>query len=176
MGTYVSALDGLRPSNDPGGDAMTTTESVTTDSDGVISLLLALSEFGRLVTDVLVEVTGDRDIVRNSPIITLAVLVLEGPQRPGDLRQRTGLTSGGVTKLLQRLEGDGLVERQAGAIPEDRRAVRVTITRSGRRMLHDVADRFGERLGDVNGFAHDASRLVDDLRQAVEVHADAGVA
>lgn len=51
---------------------MTTTTAATTNPDDVISLLLALSEFGRLVTDVLVEVTGDRDIVRNSPIITLA--------------------------------------------------------------------------------------------------------
>lgn len=147
---------------------MTTTTAATSKSDELISLLLALSEFGRLVSDVLVEVTGDRDLVRNSPIITLAVLALEGPQRPGDLQHRTGLTSGGVTKLLQRLEGEGLVERQTGAIPEDRRAVRVTITRSGRRMVRNVADRFGERLGDVNGFTHDASRLVDDLRRAVE--------
>ena len=57
-----------------------------------------------------------------------------GGVRPGELVERTGLSSGGVTLLLDRLEQAGLVERTSGR-PPDRRAVVVTTTPLGARTV-----------------------------------------
>ena len=51
------------------------------------------------------------------------------PQNPTPLAQRLGHTTGGMTKILDRLENAGLVERRAD--PEDARATRVALTERG---------------------------------------------
>lgn len=62
---------------------------------------------------------------------------------PGELLAATLLTSGAMTHRLDRLEGAGLVERRAN--PEDRRGVRVRLTRAGRELVdRAVAARFEE--------------------------------
>ncbi len=55
---------------------------------------------------------------------------------PGRLSKRLGLSSGGMTKVLKRLEGSGLVERLED--PEDGRGRRVVLTDRGR-ASHDRA-------------------------------------
>jgi DNA-binding MarR family transcriptional regulator len=58
-----------------------------------------------------------------------------GPQRPGSIGELTGMSSGGTTKLVTRLEEAGLVTRSSGEVPGDRRAVIVSITDEGRTAL-----------------------------------------
>ncbi|MGP8259641.1 MAG: MarR family winged helix-turn-helix transcriptional regulator [Acidobacteriaceae bacterium] len=53
------------------------------------------------------------------------VLDLMGPSTPGKLAQCTGLTTGGMTVMLDRLERDGLVKRSPN--PNDRRSVVVSV-------------------------------------------------
>ena len=55
-----------------------------------------------------------------------------GPQQPGSIAALLGLTSGGVSKLIDRLERHQLVQRSFGAVPDDRRAVLVELTDLGR--------------------------------------------
>jgi DNA-binding MarR family transcriptional regulator len=55
-----------------------------------------------------------------------------GPVRGGELADATGLTSAGVTDLVDRLEGRGLVRRLRD--PDDRRAIRIELTDAGRRL------------------------------------------
>lgn len=55
----------------------------------------------------------------------LNLLDLLGPMTPGALAQCSGLSSGGVTVVLDRLERAGYVRRSAH--PEDRRSVLVSI-------------------------------------------------
>jgi DNA-binding MarR family transcriptional regulator len=50
----------------------------------------------------------------------LHLLYLEGPATPGRLARRCGLTSGGITVVLDRLESAGYIRREAN--PEDRRS------------------------------------------------------
>ncbi len=66
-------------------------------------------------------------------------LVDVADSRPTAIAERVGLSSGGTTKLLDRLELAGHIERSFG-IPGDRRAVRVRLTNSGRDQLVRMTD------------------------------------
>jgi len=86
--------------------------------------------------------------------LTLVVVAMTGPARPSAIAQVTGLSTGGVTLLLDRLERDGLLQRAYGVDPQDRRAVIASLTDAGRRTLADLDDVV---------MAH-SSDLVADLR------------
>ncbi|SKT94041.1 MarR family winged helix-turn-helix transcriptional regulator [Mycobacteroides abscessus] len=62
---------------------------------------------------------------------TLDVLDRLGPSSNGEIAQHTGLTTGAVTGLIDRLEGRGLVRR--GPHERDRRKTVVTLTDHPRR-------------------------------------------
>ena len=62
----------------------------------------------------------------------LDFLLLDGPLTAGDLAQRTSLTTGAITSVLDRLEKAGFVRRQAD--PNDRRRV----------IVHPVVERMGQ--------------------------------
>src|SRR5262249_7092242 len=49
--------------------------------------------------------------VNSSDLECLDLIILNGPSTAGDIARRTGLTSGAVTGLIDRLERLGLVER-----------------------------------------------------------------
>jgi len=55
----------------------------------------------------------------------LDLILMGGPATAGEIARRTGLSSGAVTGLIDRLEKLGLVERAAD--PADRRKVRVRV-------------------------------------------------
>ena len=86
--------------------------------------------------------------------LTLVIVAMAGPARPSAIAQVTGLSTGGVTLLLDRLERDGLLQRAYGVDPQDRRAVIASLTEAGRRTLADLDDVV---------IAH-SSDLVADLR------------
>ncbi len=79
-----------------------------------------LSEFGLTVADFDVMAT----LVRRAGGGTLNVR---------DLQQATMLSSGGMTKRLDRLESLGLVTREPD--PSDRRGVLIRLTRAGRQLI-----------------------------------------
>ncbi|MFI8822861.1 MarR family winged helix-turn-helix transcriptional regulator [Streptomyces sp. NPDC053431] len=54
-------------------------------------------------------------------LYALNILDLAGPMTPGELGERTGLTTGPTTRLVDRLEKAGYVQRAAD--PHDRRKV-----------------------------------------------------
>jgi DNA-binding MarR family transcriptional regulator len=57
----------------------------------------------------------------------------DGGMRVGDLARALGVSVGGASKLVDRVEHAGLVARQPD--PVDRRAARVTLTPAGKRKL-----------------------------------------
>jgi DNA-binding MarR family transcriptional regulator len=63
--------------------------------------------------------------INSSDLECLDLILLNGPSTAGDIARRTGLTSGAVTGLIDRLERLGLVERTADA--NDRRKVLVRV-------------------------------------------------
>jgi MarR family transcriptional regulator, organic hydroperoxide resistance regulator len=66
---------------------------------------------------------ADRVGLRLSDMQCINVLDLMGPSTPSELARSTGLTTGGVTVMLDRLEKAGYVKRQPN--PRDRRSVLV---------------------------------------------------
>lgn len=75
----------------------------------------------------------------------LNLLELLGPVTPGTVAEWTGLTTGGVTVALDRLERKGLVRRERN--PKDRRSVLVSVN--------------AKALGKVNAFYEEIHRQMD---------------
>lgn len=66
---------------------------------------------------------ADRVGLRLTDMQCINVLELMGPSTPGELARSTGLTTGGVTVMLDRLEKGGYLKREPN--PRDRRSVLV---------------------------------------------------
>lgn len=107
----------------------------------------------------------------------MTLLQTYGPLTPRQLTEHTGLTSGTVTGVIDRLEGLGLITRQAD--PTDRRKVLVTpsveaiqeklaplYAEQGRRIQSVLATRTDAELQTILSFFSDAvaeAQTVQDL-------------
>ena len=83
--------------------------------------------------------------------------------RVGDIAQRLRITVGGASKLVDRVEGAGLIRRAAD--PGDRRASRVTLTAEGRGTLSAATETYAAALADAIDPVLDADdqRALHDL-------------
>jgi DNA-binding MarR family transcriptional regulator len=124
-------------------------------------LLLLLSGYGRTISLALSSVSPVSDLGSNASLVVLCSLELDGPRRPGVLQELTGLSSGGVSKLLDRMEATGVVKRAYGGVPGDNRGVLVSITRRG----HNVLDRFS---GAVAARLPEPRALVKEISAALD--------
>lgn len=68
---------------------------------------------------------------------------------PNTLAEQAGVTRATVTGLLDGLEREGLIERHADA--NDRRALRIRLTRKGRRVAKIVFERHGRWIAGLYG-------------------------
>jgi MarR family transcriptional regulator, organic hydroperoxide resistance regulator len=89
------------------------------------------------------------------------VLDLAGPMTPGDLARSTGLTTGGVTVMLDRLEKAGYLKREPN--PDDRRSLLVRINP---RTLEKINSHYGEINRQMGAFLEKTSEA--DLRTVVD--------
>jgi DNA-binding MarR family transcriptional regulator len=74
----------------------------------------------------------------------LVVLASRGPQRVVDISTELGVTPSTGTRMCDRLVRKGLIRRYRSAT--DRRAVRLTLTPTGRSLVHEVTRRRREEL------------------------------
>ncbi len=129
-----------------------------------------ITTFGRLVEAYAVltkRLDDELDAEVGVPLLWYGVLLHLGRSpggfRPlGELVGATAFTSGGVTRLVDRMEGAGYVERRP--CPNDRRVTYVGLTRQGRDMLERAS------LVHVRGIQQ---HLVDALDPAEVVQLDA---
>lgn len=77
----------------------------------------------------------------------LEALYHKGPMLLGELQRRILVSSGGVTYLVDRLEGKGLVERQA--CPEDRRARYARLTAEGEALISRIFPEHASRVASL---------------------------
>jgi DNA-binding MarR family transcriptional regulator len=111
--------------------------------------LLLFARAGLQISETIGEAVGNEDLVTNVGMITMLLLHRDGPQRPARIAEINGVTSGGATKLLIRLEKRGLVERSAGAVPEDGRAVVVSLTPAGADAVNTILTAAGPQVDDL---------------------------
>ncbi len=89
--------------------------------------------------------------------------------RPTDLAQRAGLTKSGLTRAIDRLESQRLIERRP--CPADARGQLIVMTAQGRRVLKRAAPDHFRSI--ARNFAdHLTDREVDMLTTALERVAD----
>ncbi|WP_236051751.1 MarR family winged helix-turn-helix transcriptional regulator [Nonomuraea cypriaca] len=103
--------------------------------------------------------------------------------RMSDLAAQTGLSTSGVTRVVDRLEREGLVARQACA--SDRRASYAVLTEAGRerlesvlpRHLQDVDDCFTGLLeaAELEAFLGSLRKIRDVVRPCATIGAEASV-
>ncbi|HET9552412.1 MAG TPA: MarR family transcriptional regulator [Anaeromyxobacteraceae bacterium] len=89
-------------------------------------LPLCLRDLGEAV-DLFQQVAADRLGLNRTDLGVLSLLDARGPLTPGQLAEATGLTTGAVTGVADRLEKAGYVRREPD--PDDRRRVIVTLLR-----------------------------------------------
>jgi DNA-binding MarR family transcriptional regulator len=92
-----------------------------------------------------------------------------GPMTAGQLAEESGLTTGAVTFILDRLEASGMVTRRRDT--EDRRRVWVEIVPAARQRLQGLQQPVAEEMREVaQRFKADELAIVRDfMRQAKEV-------
>lgn len=97
------------------------------------------------------------------------VTAASGALTPGELAAATGLTSGAITGVVDRLEKAGFVRREADAV--DRRKVRIVALESRVRQMGVYYERLAQRMETLWGeMTEDQLRLVLDFtRRAIEV-------
>lgn len=129
------------------------------------ALVALMGRVGVALSQAFEDVVGP-ELTGNGPLVTLMVLDIEGPKRPRQLQRATGLTSGGVSKLLLRLEEAELVNREFGQVPGDRRGATVSLTPKGEAAARQVAGLLLERLGEVRELIRELHGLVGDAQPA----------
>lgn len=98
----------------------------------------------------------------------LAMIGRHGPLSAGDLAERTGLTPGAVTGMIDRLERAGLAQRDPD--PKDRRRVLVTATANQPNVFGDLAKAMNELASRYDEKELDA--IADYLTRTIAVLRD----
>jgi DNA-binding MarR family transcriptional regulator len=124
------------------------------------ALIAQLARLGASVTAMLRAATPDPELATNVPVVVLFELRAAGPLRPSEIQELTGLTSGGVTKLIDRMEGHGVVRRLDGHPEGDRRGVMVALTPAGEALLAAFAGSLVDRIDEVREIATGLNRLL----------------
>ncbi len=131
-------------------------------SDRAQQILVLLGAFGHRTHEALAEQFADPEVVTNAHVLAVCELSLRGPLRPRDLQASAALTSGGTTKLLDRLEELGLIERAYGRVAGDRRGITISLTTRG----HEAASRMSAALEGqievVRAFSAELAALLED--------------
>lgn len=108
----------------------------TPAGDDVHGQLVAAFRAHSLESELFLHAVADRLDMTTADFVCLTLLLLEGPCTAGRLAERTGLSTGAITGVVDRLSGQGRVRRQVD--PVDRRRVVVEPVRERARDLSDV--------------------------------------
>ena len=130
-------------------------------NEAVERLLLLMANYGQMVSRSMADVSPDPELVSNVSLVVLCSLDLDGPRRPGVLQELTGLSSGGVSKLLDRMEQAGVVKRTYGGVPGDNRGVLVSITRRGRTLAGRFSSAVATQLPDAKTMVKELATALD---------------
>jgi DNA-binding MarR family transcriptional regulator len=122
--------------------------------------------------DRLDQAAADRFGVNRTDMRALDILGADGPLAPSSLAQRLGITTGGLTSVLDRLERAGYVQRRGDPTDRRRQVVEPTAATAARERevfqgLIEVTTRFlnsytDEQLRVIHDFLSRMGRLTSD--------------
>lgn len=118
---------------------------MTTADDGDLALAAELRAAVNRLAFYLRRDAGKRDLTP-SRLAALAALDRGGPQRPGDVAARLGISAASMSRLTEVLEAGGWVRRTPDAA--DRRAFVLDLTEEGTAALNDIRREGTGRLAD----------------------------
>lgn len=144
---------------------------MTTPDDISVAMQRLLMAFEQLAT----ARRRELGISMNEEVVLL--LLAQGMNAPSEVSRAVGMTTAGMTNMLDRLEASGLVRREQHAV--DRRRVLLTLTKKGFRMqllleeacreLGSIAGEHGERaLTSVGRFLVESTRAVERRTDAAD--------
>jgi MarR family transcriptional regulator, organic hydroperoxide resistance regulator len=90
---------------------------------------------------------ADRVGLRLTDMQCINALELMGPSTPGELARFTGLTTGGVTVMLDRLEKGGYLKREPN--PRDRRSVLVQLNPTKAKKMQAFYGEVNQRMANL---------------------------
>lgn len=137
------------------------------DHERAEEMLIIFGRLGRAVHDA-IAARVETALVGNADVFVICSLHLRGPLRPSDIVDGIGMTSGGVTKLIDRLEQRGYIRREFGAVASDRRATRLVLTEDGVRLARDYADAILSEMDTVADAIESLRALSDISRPETE--------
>jgi DNA-binding MarR family transcriptional regulator len=109
------------------------------------------------------------DGVTGARLSALSVLVYGGPQTVSGLARREGVATPTVTRIVDALVREGLVERTA--VPGDRRQVRLAATEEGRQLMERGRARRIERLAaEVGALKPKQQKALERALEILEGH------
>jgi DNA-binding MarR family transcriptional regulator len=140
--------------------------------EGVTGLSRLLAEHMRafsLESSFFLQAVGDRLGMASPDFACLTLLLIEGPVSAGALAERTGLTTGAITGLIDRLERGGWVRRTAD--PADRRRVIVEPLLARAAALRPLFDPMLREAAEVEQHfdADERGAIVDFIEQSTEM-------
>jgi DNA-binding MarR family transcriptional regulator len=135
--------------------------SVSDSNHSAARLLLLLAQFGHTVSQAMAVAAGEPELVGNTPALILSSIDLSGPQRPSDLARLTGLSRGGLSKVLDRMEELGAIRREPGAVRGDRRGVLVSQTERGEKLLRVMTAELRERLPETRALVAEIASVLE---------------
>ncbi len=101
--------------------------------------------------------------VNRTAMRCMDVLDQAGQLTPGEIAVQTGLTSGAVTAMLDRLERLGLVQRQPD--PSDRRRVLVQLTGKARQLASEIYGPLADEMTEFERYSDAELRLIADFQR-----------
>jgi DNA-binding MarR family transcriptional regulator len=99
--------------------------------------------------------------VKRTAMRCMEVLDRLGRLTPGEIAVHTGLTSGAVTAMLDRLERVDLVQRLPD--PSDRRRVLVQLTDKARRLAADVYEPLTGEMAQFERYTNEQLALIEEF-------------
>jgi DNA-binding MarR family transcriptional regulator len=127
----------------------------------LLDAVASLARLGIALRSAMVAGLEPEDVFGNETAVILGTLAYGGPRRPRDLQALVPLSSGGLAKLLARLEDAGLVALDRHRLEADRRATIVSITAAGRRAMTVAGETLAERGEEIRAQIREAAELLD---------------
>ncbi len=114
---------------------------ISEDAGGDPSTVLIIMWAGRLArrVDAFYQETLREHGLLYSDFSVLSILRFSGPIAPKQLNTTLAITSGGLTKTIQRMEREGLVRRAPD--PDDGRGTLVSLTRKGEQVIAPIFEK-----------------------------------